>query len=441
MKISIDRFLFVLFLFGLIAITLIVAVIYGFAVHKYKVFPYDLVQNAMYSIAKARTDAHYLYPRRFDEAGVKLYDREAMAPGVTLLTSYWPETGWSPGARLIDADGTVLHHWTVRPDLIWPRSPHADHVAGRFNANDNYIHGAWLFPDGDILFNIEYLGLQRLDSCGRVVWKLPFRTHHSIQRDADGNFWVSGFRWLEEDSERARLFPGLVPPFGEDIALKISPRGDILKEISVLEALFNSGYQDGLWRYRMITGDMTHLNDVEPLEQRLAGKFPSFEAGDLLISMRYLSAIAVMDQSGRIKWYAEGIFNNQHDPDFAEDGRIYVFDNRVDGSHAGRYLGGSAIAAIDPSNDAVTQVYPVDASQTFHTEGGGKHQRLENGNRLVTEARAGRVFEIDPGGRIVWEWVQQPNDAEMVPEVLEGTRYNIPREQITGWPCGDADAG
>ena len=32
--------------------------------------------------------------------------------------------------------------------------------------------------------------------------------------------------------------------------------------------------------------------------------------------------------------------------------------------------------------------------------GGGKHQILDNGNRLITEARAGRVFEIDPGGTV-----------------------------------------
>jgi len=35
----------------------------------------------------------------------------------------------------------------------------------------------------------------------------------------------------------------------------------------------------------------------------------------------------------------------------------------------------------------------------------GKHEWLPNGNLLITEARKGRAFEIDPQGNIVWEFV------------------------------------
>jgi hypothetical protein len=32
-----------------------------------------------------------------------------------------------------------------------------------------------------------------------------------------------------------------------------------------------------------------------------------------------------------------------------------------------------------------------------------KWQRLQNGTMLFTEAQAGRVAEVDPQGRMVWE--------------------------------------
>ena len=40
-----------------------------------------------------------------------------------------------------------------------------------------------LLDTGDLIFNYENLGLVRVDVCGNVVWRLPYRTHHSIWRD------------------------------------------------------------------------------------------------------------------------------------------------------------------------------------------------------------------------------------------------------------------
>jgi len=136
-----------------------------------------------------------------------------------------------------------------------------------------------------------------------------------------------------------------------------------------------------------------------------------------------------------VKWLTSDRFVRQHDPDFTADGRIVVFDNRRDGSVTGDQLGGSAITAIDPSTDAVSAIYPAAAGRHFYSATGGKHQRLGNGNHLITEAGAGRVFEIDPAGRTVWEWIQRPFDADTVPEVLEGTRYPLQPEEVAAWPC------
>jgi len=370
--------------------------------------------------------------------GATTYDGSQVADGVTLLTSFWPETGWTPGAKLINAAGETLHFWAIDPAKIWPESPHTDFAANSKNTSSNYVHGTYLFPNGDLLFNVEFLGLIRVNACGEVIWKLPYRTHHSIQRAEDGNFWVSGTKWIEAGDARAKDFPGIQVPFTEDNVLKVSPDGKILEEISVLGALFNSKYKYLIWKQKRPNRlDILHLNDVEELPGNLAPQFPMFQPGDLLVSTKFIHAVFVMDQNGRIKWLDSSTFIQQHDPDFENNGTISVFDNRQDFSVAGENLGGSLITAIRPGSNDSSQLYPQGDGPSFYTFAGGKHQMLGNGNQLITEARAGRVFEATPAGEVVWEWIHQPYDADYVSEVLEGTRYSYSESDIANWSCNN----
>ena len=409
---------------------LVLAFLGGVLTGRYRSFPYPVVRRAIERVSEQFAGPEHLFPVRHRHVGVTIHDRPAIAPGVTLLTSYWPESNWGAGIRIIDQDGRVLHHWDIAPKKLWPDAPHA--------APNTYVHGTYLFPNGDILLNVEYLGIARLNACGDVVWKLTDRAHHSISQTDSGNFWVSGMKWVSEKDPRADRYPGLVPPYAEEYAWKISPDGELLSEISVLKALYDSPYRKMLWKYKNKARprEVTHLNDVEELSGRMAGRFPMFVAGDLVVSSRHLSAIFVLSQEGAIKWLASEPFNHQHDPDFENDGWITVFDNRKDDSEDGRYLGGSAIVAIHPATNQVRLLHPGSGADRFHTDAGGKHQLLDNGNRLITEARAGRVFEVDRAGKLVAEWVQQPYDDKRVPEVLEGTRYNLSPAAVVAWPCG-----
>ena len=394
----------------------------GFLVCRYQFFPYPVIRRAIDAVAAPFAEpGQHLFPVRYRHVGVTIHDRSAIAPGVTLLTSFWPESDWGAGIRIIDQDGRVLHHWDIAK--VWPKSPHT------------YVHGSYLFPNGDVLFNVEYLGIARVNACGDVVWKRTDRAHHSISRTDSGDFWVSGMKWVSEEDHRADQYPALIPPYAEQYAWKISPDGELLSEISVLKALYNSPYRKLLWTSGTRTRDVTHLNDVEELSGKMAARYPMFAAGDLLVSSRTISTIFVMSQEGAIKWLASEPFNHQHDPDFENDGWITVFDNRMDDTDDGRYLGGSAIVAINPATNQVRPVYAGSGNDKFHTDAAGKHQLLDNGNRLITESRAGRVFEVNPAGKLVAEWVQQPYDDKRVPEVLEGTRYNLSPEVVAAWPC------
>ena len=272
---------------------------FGATVFKFRVFPYSVLNRGFDEWWQLRADPdnrNFLHPVRYDEPGTKVYDPERIMPGATLLTAFWPDRELMPGIRLIDVNGNTLNHWEVRPQEIWPESPYEDLSKGTKNVAENYVHGSYLYPNGDIVFNIEMLGLIRMDSCGEVLWKLPYRTHHSVDRDDEGNFWVAGLKWTEPGNERAELFPGITAPFTDSTILQVSPDGELLKEISLLESVYTGGYKHLLWHYGALGGNVLHLNDVEVLSSALAEQFPLFEAGDIVVSSRNLNFIAVMDQ-------------------------------------------------------------------------------------------------------------------------------------------------
>lgn len=112
--------------------------------------------------------------------------------------------------------------------------------------------------------------------------------------------------------------------------------------------------------------------------------------------------------------------------------------NRTDLPAPASEVGASMIRAIDPASGEISEIYGSEGGQQFYTPRAGKHQKLKNGNRLITEAQAGRVFEISPEGNTVWEWVREPFNEDLVAEVLEGTRYEINAHQVAQWSCAGA---
>lgn len=176
---------------------------------------------------------------------------------------------------------------------------------------------------------------------------------------------------------------------------------------------------------------------METLSPEFAPAFPSLDAGDIVVSSRSLNAIGILSPAGHLKWLLPGVFTLQHDPDFEADGWITVFDNRDDWTpHKSNFLGGSRISAVNPATNEVRDLYRSAPGRRFYTRAAGKHQLLSNGNRLITEAKAGRIFEVTPGGDTVWEWIAEPYKDKRVFDVTEGTRYaDIDRDVVDTWSC------
>ena len=166
----------------------------------------------------------------------------------------------------------------------------------------------------------------------------------------------------------------------------------------------------------------------------LARKIAGVQAGDLLVSIRQMHMLAILDQTtGRIKWHHIGPWLRQHDPDITDQGTIEVFDNgttefSLDGTP------GSSLISLDPATGRTSTLYPLPGQPGFHTEIMGTHQPLADGNRLITESLAGRVFEIDPKGNIVWEYVKSYDD-RYAALIASAIRYDDDYLVAADWSC------
>jgi hypothetical protein len=232
-------------------------------------------------------------------------------------------------------------------------------------------------------------------------------------------------------------YPGLESIWLDRI-LRVSEGGDVLESIRVLDILYANDLEHLLFQYDRLSGDVLHTNDVEPLDASLAGEYPLFDAGDLLVSLRWLNLVFVFDpETVEVKWHASDPFIWQHDPDFIGDGWIGIFDNnRVRGEATGE---GSRIIGFQPHTDSVDVLFRPTHLDRFYTHERGKWKRLENGNMLLTEATTGRVVEVSPNGRAVWEWIHEPYGTR-VPSVTKATRVDLTREEVASWPCFSVDS-
>lgn len=355
--------------------------------------------------------------------------------------------------RLIERDGTIVQRWPLPfydffSDVSYLPKPPAT------NRNVD-LHGALIEPDGSIVFNFEYSGGAKLDRCGNVLWTLKHPVHHSLEAAEGGGYWIPGRAFIQ-DKKDLRFAPfvleGDVNLVHEDLLLKVSDDGKILIEKSIPGLLFENGYESLLTATGMDfvkqgkeggDNEIIHVNKIEELSSDIAQAFPMFEAGDLAISVRSYNLVFVVDpDTWKIKWLKTGPWRRQHDPEFGSDGRLYVFNNNVylrgdDITKEYNMLGGKGLTnliAINPATNETEVVYGNRAGETFLTVVRGKHELLPNGNILVTEFDAGRVFEINPNRERVWDYVNR-YDEQSIAEITEARVYPRSYFTIEDWTC------
>lgn len=387
------------------------ALSYGVVAGMWQWFPYGLFASALQGYDELRgadgSGRNWYYKDVRQPAPPPIANTGRAMAGLNLVTEIEAD---ALAVKVMDLDGKVLHRWALDWFALWPDAAHVPERLRPRSRPGTHVNGAALLPGGDLVFNFEHLGLLRVDRQGAVVWRLPYQTHHSVHRAADGNLWVCG---QKERTEPMAACPNLVPPFVEDTVLVVTPDGKIAREWSVLELLAANGRQGLLCLANRddfstaVSGDVTHLNHVEPFPAGQPGAF--FQPGDVLVSLRNIHTVFVFDsKTGAIKFDCTGWFVRQHDPHFVDGNTFSVFDNQTAAGPGGRPQ--SRIVLVSAPERSARTYFEGSVDQPFSTPILGRHQWLPNGNLLVTDSCAGRAFELNRNREVVWWYVNYTGD-------------------------------
>ncbi len=328
--------------------------------------------------------------------GVTAWDPKRAWDGLNLVVD-----GHAPEARLIDMAGTVLHTWRYPFERAFGEIDRSER-----SITKPEVH-MWrrvaLAGDGSLFAIYEGQGVIKIDRGSKLLWKYP-RAHHDLEIQPDGRLFVLT-REVALDPRVHETKPVLL-----DAVTVLSPDGELLREIPILDAIRRSDFR----RLEVLMpphGDLLHNNTLEVLDGRLGTTLPAFRKGNVLLSMHRIHTIAVLDvEREAIVWALTGLTARQHDPKILDDGRMLVFDNNPGPEETSRVL------EIDPNTQQVHWSYEQ-PDGGFYSRTCGAAQRLANGNTLITETDYGRAFEVTTTGEIVWEYLT-PNRAGESDELI-----------------------
>ncbi len=412
------------FIFSSISLLIFISGFLGFV----KILPYEsLLVNLRASLEvldeTVNNKPFIIRKKKYERHGAKTeLEDQVEGQGLTALQGWFSE---GAKVKLINYQGEVLNSWDLDFFRIWPNPTHfekPEHIPQtRFNFHSQ---GMYLYPNGDLLASFARIGLVKMDRCGKVLWTLDRFTHHAVSVDEEGNIWVPAESSMAEVTDRILykqnredVLSVSKKPAYNNLILKLDANGKVLKEYSVLEKMIEAGIEDRILDSFFINPlDPTHVNDVEIVNTELAEKIDAVEAGDILVSLRQMHTLLIMSRdTGDIIWYRVGPWVRQHDPDVDEDGTISVYNNRSMSLIRKHEKPFSSIVKFDPATDQVFNLYPANVNmlaegQKFFSDIMGTHQILPNQHILITEARAGRVFEVSESGMLVWEYIEDYSD-------------------------------
>lgn len=271
--------------------------------------------------------------------------------------------------------------------------------------------------------------------------------HHDVYRKENGNTLLicryavpeAARRQIREPTWQHQTIYG-------DAILEVNPQGETVwiwhshdhLDLNHYRILASPNWPPGPLNSTVL--DWTHINTVRPLPENrwYDGGDARFRPGNVIISPRQLDTVYIIDrESGEIVWSYSGDYfgglSGQHEPYMIEKGlpgagNILIFDNGASPWKDLGHAGASYVLEVNPLTKEVVWVY--DQWLQFHATYTSSAQRLPNGNTLICESAAKRVFEVTPEGETVWEHV----DANGTPRAYRYAYDACPQTARLGTP-------
>jgi hypothetical protein len=314
---------------------------------------------------------------------------------------------------LMDRTGKVLHAYPYRPEAIFA----ADMTKGALHreaapSDPRLVFrplGLQLYDNGDLLVTFQSTGsmfpfaagVARVDRDGNPVWFRFDYSHHWATLLPDGRALVPDLEvvegnWVVPVGPRRRLVTlechtGSPEVDGVHV---IGPDGNVETRYDVAAALLESPWAPMLAE-TTDPCDPLHVNFVDTLDDTAPGG--ALSPGNLVISLRNLSAVAVMDPvSGKITKVMRGSYIQQHSVQQLVGSKVLMFDN-----WGGDAVGvGSRLLEVDLATGAERRVFPLPGStaldEKLYSDRGSFLSISPDRRRvLVSFSGEGRGFEVD----------------------------------------------
>jgi len=324
---------------------------------------------------------------------VIFYNKEKAYNGLNLWV-----TGNALEAYLMDMDGKIVHTWNLNLSEVWPtfENKMIDIVDKHLTY---YFRRAHLFENGDLLVIIEGKGMVKINKDSEVIWEAQNKAHHDFFIHDNNQIYVltrTAHIVKEVRSDK---------PILEDSISVLDEAGNEIKKVSLLKMFYNSDYASLLKSFQLEKNeqDIFHTNTIEMLDGTGSDKADWLRKGNLLISIWNLSMVCVVNfEEERVVWAQVGFWHKQHEPVLLDNGNILMFDNQGISKNNARVIEYDPLTLAVKWNYAGTRETPLDSGLL------GACARLKNGNTLISETEHGRVIEVTPDKKIVWEFIN-PN--------------------------------
>jgi hypothetical protein len=348
-------------------------------------------------------------PRNF---GVRVHDQQKATKGFTLYSPLWDTK-----TSLINMAGDVVHEWAL------PGNPGG---YARLLPNGNLFYAA--ATDGGPPFKGGAKGglIREVDWDNNVI--MEYRDdwqHHDLRKLPNGNILYAGWEIMPEDT--ANRVKGGVPR-------SESPEGivsDFVKEVTPNGAV--------VWEWHAHSDMEIEKYELHPLCPRRVFAwcntvFP-LDNGDVMISLRQINLVAIIDRETKKFKYErrDDGWGHQHDCQMLPNGNIMLFANGMNTLFPHPH---SFVTEFNPVTNETVWEYRDDPCTYFYSHHISGAERLESGNTLICEGSFGRVFEVTPEKKIVWEFVNPKFNMTFMGEtanwVFRAFRYSEDSPEIAG---------